>query len=103
MKKWLAVICAFCLGFSVATYGEEDAPIGTENEIVEESSVDVYIDDNDLEDEQFNIVLEDSTTVYITPYGERYHYRRTCAGKNAKATTQDIAEQIYGPCKKCAQ
>lgn len=47
---------------------------------------------------------KNSKTVYITPTGKRYHYSSECAGKNAKATTKDQAEDWgFAPCKKCAQ
>lgn len=42
-------------------------------------------------------------TVYITPYGEKYHYSASCAGKNAMARTLDEVKGTYDPCKKCAQ
>ena len=42
------------------------------------------------------------TVVYITPTGKKYHYSKSCAGKNAIATTLSKAKQSYGPCKKCA-
>ncbi len=44
-----------------------------------------------------------SPTVYTTPTGEKYHYSKSCAGKNAHETTLNKAtEQGYDPCKKCA-
>lgn len=43
-----------------------------------------------------------SRTVYITPYGEKYHYSAACAGSNATATTEDNAIRLgLGRCKKC--
>lgn len=39
--------------------------------------------------------------VYITPTGEKYHYRDTCAGKNAKPAYTSQVINDYGPCKKC--
>ena len=45
-----------------------------------------------------------SKTVYTTPTGKRYHLDPDCGGKNAKATTLDVAEkQGLTPCKKCAE
>ena len=60
----------------------------------------MIVDSEDLfgsatEDEQKKI------TVYITPTGERYHYRPTCAGKNAKEIKLFEAQKKYTPCKKC--
>lgn len=43
-----------------------------------------------------------SVTVYITPTGKKYHLSASCAGKNATATTKELAETKYEPCKKCA-
>lgn len=41
--------------------------------------------------------------VYITPYGKRYHYSQSCAGKNAEAATKNSAiSSGRTPCKKCA-
>ncbi len=39
--------------------------------------------------------------VYIAPTGKRYHYRPTCAGKNAMEVELSQAENYYTPCKKC--
>ncbi len=47
--------------------------------------------------------VDNSRRVYVTPYGEKYHYRKSCAGKNARATTENEAKDIYDPCKKCAR
>lgn len=41
-------------------------------------------------------------TVYITPYGEKYHYSASCAGGNARARDYDDVKNAYDPCKKCA-
>ena len=44
-----------------------------------------------------------SPTVYTTPSGEKYHYSKSCAGKNAIEKTLNTAiAQGYDPCKKCA-
>lgn len=43
-----------------------------------------------------------STIVYITPTGKRYHYSKSCAGKNASETTKTKAEKLgLTGCKKC--
>lgn len=41
--------------------------------------------------------------VYVTPTGKKYHFRQTCAGKNAIGISYEQATQNYSPCKKCAQ
>ena len=49
-------------------------------------------------------VLSNSRTVYVAPTGKRYHFRKTCAGKNAKATTlKQAMASGRDACKKCAQ
>lgn len=47
--------------------------------------------------------IDNGRTVYVTPYGKKYHYSKSCAGKNAIAKSEDDAKNSYGPCKKCAQ
>lgn len=42
------------------------------------------------------------TVVYITPTGKCYHYRQSCAGKNAIKTTLDKCKGKR-PCKKCVR
>lgn len=43
-------------------------------------------------------------TVYITPTGSKYHYRASCAGRNAISTSLSSAiSRGYDPCKKCAR
>lgn len=41
-------------------------------------------------------------TVYITPTGKKYHFSKSCAGKNATPTSLEAAKRHYDPCKKCA-
>lgn len=41
--------------------------------------------------------------VYITPSGEKYHFSRSCAGKNAIETTLDAVQDMHEPCKKCVK
>lgn len=40
--------------------------------------------------------------VYITPTGKCYHYKKSCAGKNAIETTLDKCNGKR-PCKKCVR
>ncbi len=42
------------------------------------------------------------TVVYVTPTGKCYHYKQSCAGKNAIKTTLDKC-QDKRPCKKCVK
>ena len=52
---------------------------------------------------QFTINEKDtSRTVYVTPYGEKYHLSAACAGKNATKTTENKAiHSGKERCKKC--
>lgn len=77
--------CKKCVGEGASpVQNEPDAPI-TENQVDTDAAV------------------YDGTTVYITPTGKKYHLLASCAGKNAIATTKEIAAKTYEPCKKCAQ
>lgn len=41
-------------------------------------------------------------TVYITPYGKRYHYDGECGGKNSRPVSISEAKQTgLTPCQKC--
>ncbi len=70
--------------------------------IVPNKETDSYDDSDDYyeneEEEQDN-----SRTVYVTPSGKKYHYSKSCAGKNASETTESSAKVSRDPCKKCAQ
>ena len=44
---------------------------------------------------------ENNKTVYITPYGLKYHFRKTCAGKIATEINLDNAAETFSPCSKC--
>lgn len=46
---------------------------------------------------------DNSRTVYTTPTGEKYHFSKSCAGKNARERTLNEVKDTYDPCKKCAQ
>lgn len=42
-------------------------------------------------------------TVYIAPYGKKYHLRPTCAGKNAMPISKQHLAKTYEPCQKCVK
>ena len=46
--------------------------------------------------------VQSSQNVYITPYGKKYHYDKSCAGKNATSVSKSEAQKKYTACKKCA-
>lgn len=49
-------------------------------------------------------IVSNSRTVYVAPTGKRYHFRKTCAGKNARATTlKQAVASGRDACKKCAR
>ena len=49
-----------------------------------------------------NYSNDKSKSVYITPTGARYHYKKTCAGKNSYLSTIDKARKLgLTGCKKC--
>lgn len=40
-------------------------------------------------------------TVYVAPSGKKYHYRKDCAGKNARERDLNDVINSYEPCDKC--
>lgn len=48
-----------------------------------------------------NTISKKRSTVYITPTGKKYHYSKSCAGKNAISKKLSDVKGLYGPCKKC--
>lgn len=71
--------------------------------VIVESEAEQTYKATDSEDTSDDATIDNSRTVYITPTGKKYHYRKTCAGKNAIEKTLDTVKDSYGPCKKCAQ
>ncbi len=77
----------------------------------ENKTVIYYLDGSDMmmivdSEDLFGSATEDDQkkmAVYITPTGKRYHYRPTCAGKNATEIDFNQAQERYTPCQKCAQ
>ena len=65
------------------------------------------VNERDEEAECYPISIEklnssEGKVVYVTEYGEKYHYSAACAGENAIKTTRYDAEMWeYGPCGKC--
>lgn len=62
----------------------------------------------DIEEETTVSDYEEPTTdkksgkiVYVAPSGKKYHYSKTCAGKNATERDLDDVRDVYDPCKKC--
>ena len=45
--------------------------------------------------------VDNSRTVYLNLNGNKYHYRKSCAGKSAYATTLNKVPTYVEPCSKC--
>jgi hypothetical protein len=74
--------------------------VGVGNATIKIQGADSKTESNEL---QFTINEKDtSRKVYVTPYGEKYHFSAACAGKNATETTENRAIKAgKGRCKKC--
>lgn len=59
-------------------------------------------DDYQANDNGDNNDNHNGQTVYITPSGKKYHYKKSCAGKNAMERDINKVKNSYDPCKKCA-
>lgn len=70
------------------------APTIVDDEIAED-------DINEYEDNETTTKKKHSRIVYTTPYGEKYHYSKSCAGKNASESELDDVKGFLDPCKKC--
>ena len=56
-----------------------------------------------VEEKKENIEVDNSRQVYITLTGDKYHYSKSCAGKNAGVSTLNKARNLgKEPCSKCA-
>ena len=67
---------------------------------------DVMTCGDDVEGYVFEVMKLDSyqgRVVYVTRYGEKYHYSSGCAGDSCYTTTYyDAVGLAYEPCHKCA-
>lgn len=74
--------------------------VGVGNATIKVKGADGKTESNKL---QFAIKEKDtSPTVYVTPYGEKYHFSASCAGSNATKTTQNKAiSSGKDRCQKC--
>lgn len=58
------------------------------------ASIKIQGADGKTESNELSFTINEKDTsprVYVTPYGDRYHYSAACAGKNASATTRNKA------------
>ncbi len=53
------------------------------------------------EEESGALVLDDNSTVYITPSGKKYHVSQKCAGSGAIPKILREVKSVYGSCKTC--
>lgn len=86
----IAGICILCL---VAPFGI----LADNTEKIDDITSDVKLVEEEIITEE-----KQGMTVYVTPTGKRYHFKRTCAGKNAIETTIEEQKNETTPCKKCA-
>lgn len=98
----------FSFTVSAVKSGTTYVYIKTKSGAVESKKLKVTVKDDDTTHKQNAATAENaptktSVTVYITPTGKRYHYSKSCAGKNAMARDLDAVTGSYTPCKKCAQ
>lgn len=106
--SWLTDYCVI----NAVSSGETYVYIQTKDGSVQSQKLKVIIPEAETETEteadyDTNYDAEEETqnnsvTVYITPTGKKYHYSKSCAGKNASPISLDDAELSYDPCKKCA-
>ncbi len=110
MKKIIAFLSALLIAFSLISCNQNTV----ENNAydlpqIEQDTIDVqeqlsWIEESQVDPEakvETKIEKKINETVYIAPTGKRYHYRSTCAGKNAMEVQLSQAENYYTPCKKC--
>ena len=94
--------------------GETYIYIQTKDKSVQSEKIKVVVETEKIEEEvakdtptvetpTTETPVDNGRTVYITPYGKKYHYSQSCAGENASATTENSAKKTHDPCKKYAQ
>ena len=70
------------------------------------SEISVISADGKAQSDKLSVTVREkdtSRTVYVTPYGEKYHFSANCAGKNATETTLNKAKSSgKDACGKCA-
>lgn len=97
---------SYCCRIKYISPGETYVYLKTKDGTIRSEKIKVIAQASESEEPETPIEdepVDNSRTVYVTPYGKKYHYSQSCAGSNASATTEDSVEGIYDPCKKCAQ
>lgn len=85
------------------TVTEAEPESEPETEPETEASTEAAITTTAPSDKSDNSGKSTSQTVYTTPTGSKYHFSKSCAGKNAIERSLDEVKDTYEPCKKCAQ
>ena len=86
--------------------GETYVYIQTKDKTLQSEKIKVVVEETETEETETTFEeepVDNSRTVYVTPYGKKYHYSKSCAGSNASETTENSAKISHDPCKKCAQ
>ncbi|MGN0600275.1 MAG: hypothetical protein ACI4JK_10315 [Oscillospiraceae bacterium] len=86
--------------------GETYVYIQTKDGTVKSEKKKVIVEDDVVEESETYITdftTDNSRTVFLTPYGDKYHYSKSCAGDNASETTLNSVKGFYDPCKKCVK
>ena len=95
LKKLLYITISVVITFSLCCCRTE------QKEENKSSSGTTTVMEKENQEETEQEIEEIVKIVFITPTGKRYHYKYTCAGKNAKAVMLSEAEKNYTRCKKC--
>ncbi len=94
----------YVLVSSAVTSENEETNIETKKLPKETDTKAITKDSSSSERETDENVIKESTEVYYTKTGKRYHTSESCAGKTALVCTLDEAlEKGLTPCKKCVQ
>lgn len=104
--SWLSESCII----EQVSEGETYVYIQTKDKTIQSKKIKVIVEKEDeyetseeIDSSPEDEIVDNSRTVYTTPYGKKYHYSKSCAGKNANPTTENAAKKSYDPCKKCAK
>ncbi len=83
--------------------GETYVYIQTKDQSIQSEKIKIIVEPEEEEEEfeEPTTTKKTGRTVYTTPYGEKYHYSSSCAGKNATPNDYYDVCDWYDPCKKC--
>lgn len=93
---------SYCCRIKYISPGETYVYLKTKDGKVQSEKIKVIVMEPTPEEEIVETEeIDNSRTVYVTPYGSKYHYSKSCAGSNAIETTENSAKYSHDPCKKC--